>query len=62
MRGGKKMTGVLSMEEKDIRVIRSILRSMINQHWSVEQALDEYDVPDYLRDEYVAQIERCFID
>ena len=56
------MTGAITMEAQDQKVIRSILRSMINEHWSVKEALDEYDIPDYLREEYENQIERCFID
>ena len=56
------MTIAASMEALDLSVIRNILRSMINEHWSVTEALDEYDVPEYLRDEYEALIEKCFID
>jgi hypothetical protein len=56
------MTVATSLEALDISVIRNILRSMINEHWSVSEALDEYDVPEYLRDEYTSLIEKCFID
>ena len=38
------------------------LRSMTNEHWSVAEALDEYDIPMDQRDEYEAQIEECFVD
>ncbi len=56
------MTDVLTMEALDLSVIRNILRSMINEHWSVAEALDEYDIPDSLRKEYEERIEKCFID
>ncbi len=56
------MTSILSMEALDMSVIRNILRSMINEHWSVAEALDEYDIPEDLRSEYAARIESCFID
>ncbi len=56
------MTTVATMEALDLSVIRNILRSMINEHWSVAEALDEYDIPEELRDEYEALIEQCFLD
>jgi hypothetical protein len=56
------MTNVASIEALDFTVIRSMLRSMINEHWSVAEALDEYDIPEELRDEYEARIEQCFLD
>ena len=28
----------------------------------VQEALDEYDIPEFLREEYEAQIEACFVD
>lgn len=56
------MTNVADMEALDSRVIRSILRSMVNEHWSVAEALDEYDIPEDQRDEYEALIEKCFLD
>ena len=56
------MTNVASLEALDFSVIRNILRSMINEHWSVAEALDEYDIPEDLRDEYEARIEQCFMD
>ena len=56
------MTNVASIEALDFTVIRSILRSMINEHWSVSEALDEYDIPEDQRAEYEAQIEECFVD
>lgn len=56
------MSNVVTLEASDMRVIRSILRSMANQHWSVQEALDEYDIPEFLREDYEAQIEKCFID
>ncbi|MCR5404609.1 MAG: hypothetical protein K6E91_12445 [Butyrivibrio sp.] len=56
------MTIVAPIEALDISVIRNILRSMVNEHWSVAEALDEYDVPQYLRSEYESLIEKCFID
>ena len=56
------MTNVADIEALDSRVIRNILRSMANEHWSVTEALDEYDIPAEQRDEYEAQIEECFID
>ncbi len=60
--GGYEMTSVLSIEALDMSVIRNILRSMINEHWSVAEALDEYDIPQDLRSEYEERIESCFID
>ena len=48
------MTTAATLEALDVSVIRNILRSMINEHWSVTEALDEYDVPESLRDEYEA--------
>jgi hypothetical protein len=56
------MTNVAEIEAPDSRVIRNILRSMINEHWSVAEALDEYDIPVEKRKEYESQIEECFID
>ena len=56
------MAYVADLEALNSGVIRNILRSMINEHWSVAEALDEYDVPDYLREEYEALIEKCFVD
>ena len=60
--GGMKMNSVATMEALDSHIIRSILRSMINEHWSVSEALDEYDIPEDQRAEYEAQIEECFVD
>lgn len=59
---GMKMTDVADLGALDSRVIRNILRSMANEHWSVAEALDEYDIPEDKRAEYEAQIEECFID
>ena len=56
------MTIVADIEALDSRVIRNMVRSMRNEHWSVAEALDEYDVPECLREEYEALIEKCFVD
>ncbi|MCR5157199.1 MAG: hypothetical protein K6C96_11020 [Butyrivibrio sp.] len=56
------MTNIATVKALDSRVIRNILRSMVNEHWSVSEALDEYDIPDYLRKEYEDKIEQCFVD
>ena len=56
------MSNVADIGALDSRVIRNILRSMTNEHWSVAEALDEYDIPEELRREYEAQIEECFVD
>lgn len=56
------MTNIAAVKALDSRVIRNILRSMINEHWSISEALDEYDIPDYLRDEYESKIAQCFMD
>lgn len=56
------MSNVADIEALDSRVIRNILRSMANEHWSVAEALDEYDIPQQLRSEYEAQIEECFVN
>ena len=56
------MTDVGAIEALDSGVIRNILRSMTNEHWSVAEALDEYDIPEDQRPEYEAQIEECFVD
>ncbi len=56
------MACVADLEALNSGVIRNILRSMANEHWSVAEALDEYDVPEELREEYEAQIEACFVD
>ena len=56
------MSNVADIEALDSSVIRNILRSMANEHWSVAEALDEYDIPESLRSEYEAQIEECFVD
>ncbi len=56
------MSNVAEIHALDSRVIRNIVRSMTNEHWSVAEALDEYDIPAQLRDEYEAQIEECFVD
>ena len=56
------MANSACLEALDISIIRNILRSMSNEHWSVSEALDEYDIPDYLREEYEALLEKCFID
>ena len=59
---GVYMNSVATLEASDLRIIRSILRSMANEHWSVQEALDEYDIPEFLREDYEAQIEACFVD
>lgn len=59
---GFVMTNTATVKALDSRVIRNILRSMVNEHWSVSEALDEYDIPDYLREEYEAKIAQCFVD
>jgi hypothetical protein len=59
---GMNMACVADLEALNSGVIRNILRSMANEHWSVAEALDEYDVPEELREEYEAQIEACFVD
>jgi hypothetical protein len=59
---GFVMTNIATVKALDSRVIRNILRSMVNEHWSVSEALDEYDIPDYLRKEYEDKIEQCFVD
>ena len=59
---GVYMNSVATLEASDEHIIRNILRSMANEHWSVAEALDEYDIPECLRDEYEAQIEACFVD
>ena len=56
------MSNVADIEALDLRVIRNILRSMTNEHWSVAEALDEYDIPTELREEYEARITECFVD
>lgn len=56
------MTNAATIEALDLSVIRNILRSMVNEHWSVAEALDEYDIPEELREEYEERIEQCFID
>ncbi len=56
------MTNTAAIQALDSRVIRNILRSMINEHWSVAEALDEYDIPEDMRDEYESLIEKCFMD
>ena len=59
---GMNMAYVADLEALNSGVIRNILRSMANEHWSVAEALDEYDVPEELREEYEAQIEACFVN
>jgi hypothetical protein len=61
MRRYENMTAS-AIEALDYSVIRNILRSMVNEHWSVSEALDEYDIPEELREEYEARIEQCFLD
>ncbi|MBR4667656.1 MAG: hypothetical protein IKO76_02730 [Butyrivibrio sp.] len=56
------MTDVAAIEALDSGVIRNILRSMTNEHWSVAEALDEYDIPQDKRGEYETKIEECFVD
>lgn len=56
------MTNVAEIEAPDSGIIRNILRSMVNEHWSVAEALDEYDIPEELREEYEARIEECFVN
>ncbi|MDC7294027.1 MULTISPECIES: hypothetical protein [unclassified Butyrivibrio] len=56
------MNNAATLEALDSHVIRNILRSMANEHWSVAEALDEYDIPEELREEYEARIEECFVD
>ena len=62
MEEGMIMNNAATIEASDSRVIRSILRSMVNEHWSVAEALDEYDIPGDLRDSYEAQIAEYFVD
>lgn len=56
------MNNAMALEASDSCIIRSILRSMANEHWSVAEALDEYDIPGDLRDSYEAQIAEYFVD
>ena len=56
------MTNGAAMEALDGGVTRNMLRPMAKEHWSVAEALDEYDIPEELRDEYEALIENCFVD
>jgi hypothetical protein len=60
--GYEIMTNAATLEALDSHIIRNILRSMANEHWSVAEALDEYDIPEELREEYEARIEECFVD
>lgn len=59
---GMIMNNAMALEASDSCIIRSILRSMANEHWSVAEALDEYDIPSDLRDSYEAQISEFFVD
>ena len=56
------MSNTACIDASDSRIIRNILRSMANEHWSVSEALDEYDIQGELREEYETRIEECFID
>ena len=56
------MAYVAELEASNSGIIRSILRSMANEHWSVYEALDEYDIPKELREDYIARIEACFVN
>ncbi len=56
------MTNVATLEGLDLGVIRNMLRSMTNEHWSVAEAMDEYDIPEELREKYEALIEGCFVN
>ncbi len=56
------MTDVGAIEAPDSGVIRNMLRSMVNEHWSVAELLDEYDIPEDQRDEYEAKIAGCFVN
>ena len=40
----------------DYTLIRHMLRSIGNNHWSVSKAMDEYDVPTDQRDIYMETI------
>ncbi|WP_029321591.1 hypothetical protein [Butyrivibrio sp. AE3004] len=40
----------------DYTLIRHMLRSIGNNHWSVSKAMDEYDVPTEQRDMYMETI------
>ncbi len=40
----------------DYSLIRSMLRSIGSQHWSVLKAMDEYDIPEDKRDIYMDTI------
>lgn len=40
----------------DYSLIRSMLRSIGSQHWSVAKAMDEYDVPEDKREIYMDTI------
>lgn len=40
----------------DYTLIRHMLRSIGNNHWSVSKAMDEYDVPTEQRDIYMETI------
>ena len=52
------MSTVLSQNENviDYTLIRHMLRSIGNHHWSVSKAMDEYDVPEEQRDIYMETI------
>lgn len=44
----------------DYSLIRNMMRSIGNQHWSVLKAMDEYDVPEDKRDLYMEKIAEEF--
>jgi hypothetical protein len=41
-------------------LIRSMMRSIGSQHWSVAKAMDEYDIPESQRDIYMETIAEEF--
>ena len=41
-------------------IIRNMIRSIGRQHWSVAEAMDEYDIPEDQRDIYMETIAEEF--
>ena len=48
------------LSQNDI-TIRRMVRSMTNHHWSIREALDEYDIPEDERQMYMETIGSRFL-
>ena len=54
-------TNLVTEKDRKYNMIRRMVRSMTNHHWSVLETLDEYDIPESERAMYIETIGNEFI-